>query len=293
MALPFTRTMLGAARAALGELDAARTILEAVIASGADFGYFLAEALVALADVLRARGDATVAGQRSREALEISKRVGSPSLTASSHEVLARLASVRGDWTEAEELLHEALAPRAELQLRLWLPQTLDAFAEVAAGLESYEEAARLLGAAERARADLGLVRWPPDQPRFATLDGAVRTQMGDGEFAAARAEGAAMSLDDAVAWIRRARGTRKRPAGGWESLTPTETQVVVLVAEGLTNPQIGERMFISRATVKVHLSHIFAKLAVATRAQLAAEATRRGVVDSAHPADRGAAPAN
>jgi DNA-binding NarL/FixJ family response regulator len=50
----------------------------------------------------------------------------------------------------------------------------------------------------------------------------------------------------------------------------------VELVAEGLTNPQIGERMFISRGTVKVHLSHIFAKLGTSTRAELAAEATRR-----------------
>jgi DNA-binding NarL/FixJ family response regulator len=48
-------------------------------------------------------------------------------------------------------------------------------------------------------------------------------------------------------------------------------------VVEGLTNPQIGERMFISRGTVKVHLSHTFAKLGTSTRAELAAEATGRG----------------
>ena len=71
-------------------------------------------------------------------------------------------------------------------------------------------------------------------------------------------------------------RGERRRPGRGWESLTPTEIRVVELVAEGLTNPQVGERMFISRGTVKVHLSHIFAKLGTSTRAELAAEATRR-----------------
>jgi DNA-binding NarL/FixJ family response regulator len=51
---------------------------------------------------------------------------------------------------------------------------------------------------------------------------------------------------------------------------------VVELVAEGLTNPQIGERMFITRGTVKVHVAHVFDKLDVATRAELAAAATRR-----------------
>ena len=54
---------------------------------------------------------------------------------------------------------------------------------------------------------------------------------------------------------------------------------MVELVAAGLTNPQIGERMFISRGTVKVHLSHIFAKLGIATRSELAAEVTRRAAV--------------
>jgi DNA-binding CsgD family transcriptional regulator len=60
-------------------------------------------------------------------------------------------------------------------------------------------------------------------------------------------------------------------------TLTPTETQVVELVAEGLTNPQIGERMFISRATVKVHLAHVFRKLDVKSRSELTAQAVRRG----------------
>ena len=83
-------------------------------------------------------------------------------------------------------------------------------------------------------------------------------------------------STDDAVAWVRRARGTRKRPAGGWESLTPTERQVVALAAEGLTNPEIGERMFIARGTVKIHLSHIYAKLGARNRSELVGLAARR-----------------
>jgi DNA-binding NarL/FixJ family response regulator len=48
------------------------------------------------------------------------------------------------------------------------------------------------------------------------------------------------------------------------------------MVAECLTNPQIAERMFIARGTVKVHLTHVFAELGVSTRAELAAAATRR-----------------
>ena len=75
---------------------------------------------------------------------------------------------------------------------------------------------------------------------------------------------------------VRRGRrGARNRPQIGWDSLTPTEHRVVDLVAEGLTNPQIGERLYVSRRTVQTHLAHVFAKLGISSRAQLAAEAAR------------------
>ena len=68
----------------------------------------------------------------------------------------------------------------------------------------------------------------------------------------------------------------RKRPPFGWEALTPTELEVARLAAEGLTNPAIGERLFVSRGTVKTHLEHVYAKLSVHNRAELAAAAARR-----------------
>ena len=51
---------------------------------------------------------------------------------------------------------------------------------------------------------------------------------------------------------------------------------MVDLVVEGLTNPQIGERLYVSRRTVQTHLAHVFNKLGISSRTQLAAEATRR-----------------
>ena len=70
-------------------------------------------------------------------------------------------------------------------------------------------------------------------------------------------------------------RGARKRPQAGWQNLTPTEHAVVALVADGLSNPQIGERLYISRRTVQTHIAHVFAKLDLSARAQLAVEVTR------------------
>ena len=74
----------------------------------------------------------------------------------------------------------------------------------------------------------------------------------------------------------RGARGTRARPLGGWESLTESELKIATLVAEGLSNPQIAERLFISRRTVETHVSHILRKLELSSRVQIAAEAARR-----------------
>lgn len=87
---------------------------------------------------------------------------------------------------------------------------------------------------------------------------------------------GAALSLDEAVAYARRARGSRRRPQSGWGRLTPAEVEVVRLAVDGLTNPQIGARLFMSRSTVKSHLSHVYAKLDVANRTELAALAAAR-----------------
>ena len=103
---------------------------------------------------------------------------------------------------------------------------------------------------------------------------------------------GAARDLARAEATLREAgirrgrRGTRGRPQTGWASLTPAEHAVAGLVAEGLSNPQIGERLYISRRTVQTHLAHIFAKLDIATRAQLAVDVTRHRGSEPADTAD-------
>ena len=61
------------------------------------------------------------------------------------------------------------------------------------------------------------------------------------------------------------------RPAVGWPSLTDAELPVVQLAAEGHTNADIAARQCLSRYTVETHLKHVFAKLGVESRAELAA----------------------
>lgn len=68
----------------------------------------------------------------------------------------------------------------------------------------------------------------------------------------------------------------------GWESLTRAELRVAELVAEGLTNPLIAERLFVSRNTVQTHLRNVFRKLGVHSRTQLAVEVVLRSAAASA-----------
>ena len=179
----------------------------------------------------------------------------------------AHIAAVNAETTAAEDLAHVALALAVE---HGWALVIVDCI-ETLAGLEDDPVTySRLLGATDRLRRDMEYrYRWP----HLTRLLGERPDTIEEAAFEA----GGQLDAAGAVAYASRSRGARKRPAHGWPSLTPTERAVVEHVAAGRTNPQIAERLLMSRATVKTHLAHVFAKLGVATRAELAAlAATQR-----------------
>jgi predicted ATPase/class 3 adenylate cyclase/DNA-binding CsgD family transcriptional regulator len=242
------------------------------------FAYHVAQGLWVLGAAHLAIGDLEAAEAALIEAKELAKSISNPWLVAHANHHLGDLARRRDDTSQAEDLHHEALTLRARADLRPGVAESLESLAALATDQESFSEAARLLGAACALRAEIGLARWPADQAGYDTDVVRARDALGEHAFDAAWAEGQALHVDEAVAYVSRARGERKRPSSGWASLTPTELEVVKLVATGLTNPEVGERLFIGRGTVKTHLTHVFAKLGIATRSELAAEATRRAL---------------
>ena len=154
-------------------------------------------------------------------------------------------------------------------------PTSWNASRTLAVDAGSHREAARLFGAADAIRQRIGAVRFKIYDAGYEASVAALRDALGDNDFDAAWAEGAALSTEEAIAYAQRGRGERKRPASGWGSLTPAESDVVRLVSEGLGNKDIATRLFISPRTVQTHLTHVYTKLGLTSRVQLVREAAR------------------
>jgi DNA-binding CsgD family transcriptional regulator len=185
----------------------------------------------------------------------------------------ARVKIACDDSRAAEDDLHDALVTAANSHALLCIPEALECLAQLACEADSHSEAARLLGAAHTLRHRMGAVRlviWDAD---YHWVETAVRNAIGDTDFDGAWAEGAALSTEEAIAYAQRGRGERKRPSTGWGSLTPTELDVVRLVAEGTPNKDIAARLFVSPRTVQSHLRHVYNKLGLTSRVQLAKKA--------------------
>jgi predicted ATPase/class 3 adenylate cyclase/DNA-binding CsgD family transcriptional regulator len=189
--------------------------------------------------------------------------------------VRARVAIAQGEPDQAESDAHDALACAADVEAHLRTPDTLECVGTLAGEAGSHREAARLFGAAHAIRQRMGAVRFKVYDAGYEASVGAVRDALGEKDFDSAWAEGAALSIEEAIAYAQRGRGERKRPTSGWASLTPTERDVVRLASEGLGNKDIATRLFVSPRTVQTHLTHVYTKLGLTSRVQLVQEAAR------------------
>jgi predicted ATPase/DNA-binding CsgD family transcriptional regulator len=268
--LCFVRAALEAPAEPKAALDRIEGLLEE---TGPINPWLASQLLVWLGALELALGRETAALARAAALEGVAERLdGDPITTAQAAHLLGLCALRAGEPERAERLLHDALGLRLEHSMLLDVPDSLDALARCAAARQEPARAARLLGAAARMRQEGGLVRWRPDATPAAELERALA----DGDHGAAFAEGRELAPAEALAWARGNRGRRGRPTSGWDSLTATERRVVEHAARGLTNPQIGERMFIAPSTVKVHLSRVYAKLGIANRVELAALVSAR-----------------
>jgi DNA-binding CsgD family transcriptional regulator len=233
-------------------------------------------ALLAHALLLEAQGDTTKAFSTLAERWRMCQDVGMAIDYPVVGPDLVRLARAVGDLDLAEEVAAavDGVAAANEvpsitgaaLRCRGLLADDAEAMARA---LEAYAAGPRRLELAltcEEA-ADLATRHGDPDDARTLLERASALFEHLDATRDLVRVDAALRRLG-----VRRGRrGPRRRPQWGWGSLTATERTIADLVAEGLTNPQIADRLYVSRRTVQTHVSHIFTKLGMASRAQLAA----------------------
>lgn len=229
-------------------------------------------ALVGMGVLASEDGDLSAAGRLFEEALEVARADGDKGGMAAALHGLGALARGEGEVKRAAQLYCQALELGLEAGQVPRLVEMLEAIAGLDPAAGGYEHSARLFGAAQALRERNGYARAPWRSARYEADVALVREALGLEAFGAVHSEGAALSIEDAVSEAFRRHRRRGRPITGWSSLTQTEQQLTALVAEGLTNAEIADRLFVSPWTVKEHVSRIFAKVGVASRRELARE---------------------
>jgi predicted ATPase/class 3 adenylate cyclase/DNA-binding CsgD family transcriptional regulator len=220
---------------------------------------------------LLARGNLTAARHMADQVVALSTGISLVAALSSR----ARVAIALEDMEQASADASEALKVAAETHGYMTVPDALECLGYVAADAGNHREAARLLGAADAARRQTGVARFKIFASDHEARLSAIRDHLGQSDFRAAWDGGAALNIEEATAYVGRGRGQRKRADSGWDSLTPAERDVVKLVSEGLGNKDVAARLFISPRTVQAHLTHVYTKLRLTSRVQLAQEATR------------------
>ena len=194
----------------------------------------------------------------------------------------------------AEALFAESLDLARRMGMRPNSAYALIGLAMAGHGVADPGWSARLHGAAAQALADLGHAL-EPLEGRLADLDcQRLRAAMGAGAFEAEYAAGEALDLARAAHQaLQGIQAGRAAPRGGAQAseadagvsgehvtvLTPRELDVLKLVVQGLSNPDIAQRLFLSEHTVHRHLANILRKLGLSSRAAAAAWGVRAGVV--------------
>jgi DNA-binding CsgD family transcriptional regulator len=208
------------------------------------------------------------------------REMGFPWATFSlwSFELLTKVEALQGDDATARTHYEEGLALARKVGDKGYIAEYLEGLVDVVVAQGEPAWAARLWGAAEAVRQTIGAPIPPVYRPAYERSVMAVRAQLGEKAFAAAWAQGRTMTLEHVLAAqepvpmppAMSANPSMPPPAPNAptypDGLTAREVEVLRLVAQGLTDPQVAEQLVISPHTVNSHLKAIYGKLGVSSR---------------------------
>jgi non-specific serine/threonine protein kinase len=250
----------------------AHEALDAYAEQGHAWG--VARMRVTLGRVAVIRGEDGLARRQLEDAVAFQRELQDRQGLVWSLPTLARLAFGEGDLLRAGQLLAEGLQIAEQADDRLSLARGLEAVAALLSASDP-ESAAQLGGAAAALRDALDAQPTPAELRPLAEWQVKVSQRLGKMAYSVASNEGRRRSLQEAVAAAIRvatsisvqSKAGTADPAG----LTPREMEVATLLADGLSNRQIGQALVISEGTARSHVQHVREKLGLKSRTQVGA----------------------
>ncbi|MFL5652582.1 MAG: protein kinase domain-containing protein [Ktedonobacteraceae bacterium] len=263
-----------------GDQTVARSLLEEAVELCKEMGnkWGVAYGLRLLGQLAFEQGNAATARSLLEESLVLHREVGDRRSLALSILFLANVVAFQGQATVAQRLYEESLAIAGMLNHAGIIASCLEGLGAVVVSQQP-AWAARLWGKAENLRITAGIEMPAVMRAYYEDMVASAHAQLGENAFATAWAEGRMMTLEQVIA-IREPVMVSEQLAGKPPSiltrnvhpiypagLTTREVEVLRLVAQGLTDVQIAERLVISRRTINTHLTSIYKKLGVESRA--------------------------
>jgi ATP/maltotriose-dependent transcriptional regulator MalT len=249
----------------VGDLRVARALYHEVLARGPRggyVGYAVPGALQGLGWLAFWEGDDDEARRLFADSLTTFERLGDRLQAAGSLYGLAQLASRLGDHEQAQDLCERALTLATDLNDR-WLSSVcLEGIGRAAVAAGRVEAGVRILDEAERARESTGMPWTPFVRADYERTLASARAALGEDAFVDAWAASEPLMPDGA----RPDAGGARRPPSSGDQLTAREVEVLQLVAEGLSDAEVAERLVVSPRTVHSHLRSIYRKLGVGSR---------------------------
>jgi predicted ATPase/DNA-binding CsgD family transcriptional regulator len=232
-------------------------------------------------------GDWSRAEAVLEEALERWRRLGNPWGIGVVLGKLADVAQARGDDARAAALYRESLDFWQGQGSELITVEILTGLARLAAKNQP-EHAVRVFAATQALQTRVGLTPAPALRAKNERALASARSALGEEAFAAAWAAGEELPLQRAAAEAQSVMAEASRPAhadpdhrpsGSIGGLSRRELEVLRLVAQGMTNAQIAQELYLSPRTVNGHLNSIYRKLEVPSRSAAVRFAVEHGLV--------------
>jgi predicted ATPase/DNA-binding CsgD family transcriptional regulator len=255
-----------------GDQARVRSLLEECLALSWEVGFKegIAAAQCLFGQLALGQGDLATAYSEVEESVVLYKQMGHRHGTAESLAVLGKIIAAQGDYAAARGLYEQSLAISGELGEKWVIAMGLVGLGEVVAALRQLAWAAQLWGVAEALRDAIGIPIPPVELASYERSVSAARVHLGERAFAAAWAQGRSMTPEQALA----AKGQKPTPMPTTTASPPTypdgltarEVEVLRLLAGGLTDIQIAEKLVLSPRTVHAHISSIYNKLGVTSR---------------------------